>query len=346
MPIKTTCIGAFPKPDYVPISDWFHVDLAEENYASDVVDRWSEDPKYEDAFVRATHEVVAAQVAAGIDIPTDGEQRRENYVHYQCRHFDGFDFERLERRVMRNGAYDTELPAIRGPVRRRPESVLPRDFRIAQQATDKPIKITIPGPLTIWDTTADMYYNDPQRLARDLAEALNGEVRALADAGCKHIQIDEPVFARRPKEALEFGVEMLERCFHGIEGVERTVHMCCGYPDRLDNPDYPKADHAVYHQLVEALDGKIDALSIEDCHWKNDLELFAKFHKTKAIVGLVDVAVSRVEPVEEIVKRIREIKSILPEDRIIGAPDCGLGFLGRELTEIKLKNMCDAARQA
>lgn len=346
MPIKTTCIGAFPKPDYVPIKDWFHVDLGEKNYADDVVATWSEDPAHEDAFQRATKEVVQAQIAAGIDIPTDGEQRRENYVHYQCRHFDGFDFENLERRVLRNGAYDTVLPAIRGPVRAAGPSVLPRDYKIAQSASDRPVKITLPGPLTIMDTTADCYYDDRPRLARDLAEALNSEVHALADAGCTHIQIDEPVFARRPDEAIQYGVEMLDRCFHGVQGVERTAHMCCGYPDRLDNPDYPKADHDVYHQLITALDGKIDALSVEDCHWKNDLSLFEKFNKTKAIVGLVDVAVSKIEPVEEIVERIREIATALPMDRIIGAPDCGLGFLGRALTDIKLTNMCAAARQA
>ena len=122
--------------------------------------------------------------------------------------------------------------------------------------------------------------------------------------------------------------------------------MCCGYPDKLDNPDYPKADHAVYHKLVEALDGKIDALSVEDCHCQNDLSLFEKFRKTKAIVGLVDVAVSRVETIEEITARIQQIAKVLPKTHIIGAPDCGLGFLGRELTEIKLANMCAAAQTA
>ena len=346
MPIKTTCIGAFPKPDYVPIRDWFHIDLAEDHYSQDVVGAWSDDPAHEAAFVRATHEVVRAQVNCGIDIPTDGEQRRENYVHYQCRHFEGFDFKNLERQVMRGGAYDTELPAIRGPIRRKGTSVLPRDYAIAQAATDRPIKITLPGPLTIMDTTADCHYDDPRRLARDLAEALNGEVLALAAAGCTHIQIDEPVFARRPVDALKYGVEMLERCFHGVQGVERTAHMCCGYPDRLDNPDYPKADHRVYHDLVAALDGKIEALSIEDCHWKNDLSLFEKFTKSKAIVGLVDISVSRIEPMDEIAARISQIRAVLPDDRIIGAPDCGLGFLGRELTLIKLGNLCAAAAKA
>ncbi len=344
MSIKTTCLGAFPKPDYVPIKDWFAVDMAEDNYQADVVDQWSDAPEHDAAFRRATESVVADQIACGIDIPTDGEQRRENYVHYQCRQFTGFDFKNLERREMRGGAYFTDLPTIRGKIKAG-APVLPRDYREAQAASDRPVKITLPGPITIMDTTADAFYNDDKALARDLAEALNAEVLALAAAGCQYIQVDEPVFARKPEAALEYGVEMLERVFHGLpEGVTRVSHMCCGYPDRLDNPDYPKADHHVYYDLVSALDGKIDALSIEDRHCGNALDLFERFHKTKAITGFVDIAVSRLESVDEIVARMRNILDILPAEMLIAAPDCGLGFLGRDLAMQKLTNMCKAAQ--
>ena len=345
MSIRTTCIGAFPKPDYVPIKDWFQVDLGADNYTSDVVSKWTQKAEHEPAFVRATTAAVRAQIDCGITIPTDGEQRRENYVHYQCRHFSGFDFDNLERRVLRSGAYDCDLPAIRGPVKV-DRSVLVRDYLQAQAASDRPVKITLPGPLTIIDSSADCHYNDDQRLAFDLADALNTEVHALADAGCRHIQIDEPVFAREPEQALAFGVEALQRCFHGVDTeVTRTMHMCCGYPDRLDNLDYPKADNTVYPVLVEALDGKVDAISVEDCHCHNDLSLYEKFKESTAIVGFVDVAVSRVEPTEEIAERMRQILAVIPSDRLIGAPDCGLGFLGTDLAVKKLRNLCSAAAQ-
>lgn len=345
MPIRTTCLGAFPKPEFVPIKDWFQVDLGADAYASDVVAGWTDDPRHEPAFARATAEVVGAQLDAGITIPTDGEQRRENYVHYQCRHFSGFDFDTLERRVLRDGAYDCHLPAIRSNVRAG-DSVLVRDYHQAQAASAQPVKMTLPGPMTIIDSTADCHYHDDQRLAFDLAAALNVEVRALADAGCGHIQIDEPLFARKPDQALAFGIETLERCFHSVDAaVTRTMHMCCGYPDRLDNPHYPKADHEVYHSLVAALDGKVDAISIEDCHCKNDLSLFEKFRISTAIVGFVDVAVSRVEPVAEIMARMNEVLSVLPPERLIAAPDCGLGFLGTDLAMQKLRNLTAAAQR-
>jgi len=343
MAILTTTLGAFPKPDYVPIRDWFQVDVGEPDYQSEVVDRWSDAPEHDAAFRRATHEVVAAQIAAGIDIPTDGEQRRENYVHYQCRHMTGFDFKALVRREMRNGAYVTNLPAIRGKVTAG-APVLPRDYHEAQTASARPVKMTLPGPMTIMDTTADEFYGDPRALAADLATALNAEVLALAEAGCRFIQVDEPVFARKPEAALDWGVEMLERVFHGLPaGVTRVSHMCCGYPDRLDNPDYPKADPRVYHDLVAALDGKIDQLSIEDCHCHNGPDLFEKFHKTTAIVGFVEIASSRLESVEEIRTRMREVLEIIPHESLIAAPDCGLGFLGRDLAMKKLRNLTAAA---
>ena len=143
---------------------------------------------------------------------------------------------------------------------------------------------------------------------------------------------------------MNFGIEALERVFHGLPGhVTRTSHMCCGYPEHIDQPEYPKADHNVYHQLVEALDGKIDALSIEDCHCHNDLSLFEKFNKTTAIVGFVDIAVSQIEAVEQIAARMREVLTVLPRDRLIAAPDCGLGYLSLEQARTKLGNMCKAA---
>ena len=345
MPLKTTCLGAYPKPAYVPITDWFQTGHDAEDYNDKVLRGWSEAPDVQDALDRATAEVVADQIACGIDIPTDGEIRRENYVHYQCRHFDGFDFENLTKRVLRNGAYVAELPTIRGPVRARGQSVLVRDWQVAQAASDRPIKMTLPGPMTISDTTADEHYNDPRAQAFDLAAALNTEVRALAAAGCKYIQIDEPIFARKPTQALDFGTEALRRCFDGLPGDVTTVmHMCCGYPNRLDDADYPKADPDSYIQIARAVDGLVDQISIEDAHRHNPETLFALFQKSTLITGFVTVASSRIEPVEDIVTRMQQILQILPAERLIAAPDCGLGFLGRDLAMAKLKNLTEAAR--
>ena len=120
--------------------------------------------------------------------------------------------------------------------------------------------------------------------------------------------------------------------------------MCCGYPDRLDHPDYPKAEREAYHQIASTIeDSCIDAVSIEDAHRHNDLSLLELFEKTTVIFGAVAIAKSEIEPVEEIRDRLKQALEHIDASRLIAAPDCGLGLLGRELAQAKLRNLCEAA---
>lgn len=350
-PLETTTIGSFPKPSYVPVRDWF--DTAREtagmntsqvttDYTRDV-----QDPNntHEALFVRAAKEVIAIQVRAGITIPTDGEVRRENYIHYHCRHLAGFDFEKLEHRVLRDGAYEIDLPAIRGPIDPRGPTYGPHDYKAAQGVSPRPVKFTLPGPLTIMDTTADCYYDDRPKLNAALAETVNREILALVEAGCQYIQVDEPLFARKVEDALDFGMEGLERCFHGVpDSVTRVVHMCCGYPQYLDDTDYKKADPDSYHRLASAIDGaKFDQVSVEDAHCCNDLSLLDKLPNKTVILGAVAIANSHLETVDEIEIRLRDALTHIDRDRLVVAPDCGLGFFSAEQAEAKLRVMCEAA---
>ncbi len=348
MPVRTTCIGAYPKPPAIDIADWTETGAATAtadaargfSYAFDTPESATRE-----AFDDATRQAVRDQVACGIDIPTDGEQRRENYIHYHCRHLDGFDFDRLTRKVHRNGAAVAELPTISARVQPKGEHFLDDDYRVAQSETDRPVKLTLPGPVTIVDTSADMFYRDDRALAFDIAAALNFEIRALARAGCRHIQVDEPLFARNVETALDFGIECLERCFDGIpDDVSRVVHICCGYPGHLDDDDYAKADPASYGLLAKALDDSIvDCISLEDAHRRNDLALLEQFPNSSVILGTVAIASSRVETPEEIAARLAQALRHIDRDRLIAAPDCGLTMLGRDLAMQKLRNMCAAA---
>ncbi len=347
MPLLTTTLGAYPKPDYVPIPDWFRYNpsMANPTRHYEEFQRTHRLQDLEDIFARAARDLIGDQISAGIDVPTDGEVLRENYIHYHCRHLDGIDFTHLTKKTMRSGSWEGEVPTVTGPIRAR-EHFLPHDWRVSQQATDHPVKVTIPGPLTISNSTADEYYADEKALGADLAEAINAEILALAAVGCEWIQVDEPVFAREPEKALAFGVENLERCFHRVpEQVVRTMHMCCGYPDRLDNEDYPKADLDAYFKIAPAIDASsIQAVSIEDAHPYNDLTLLEYFRSTKVIFGAVAIARSRVEPVEEIQERLAAALGHIDADRLIVAPDCGLGLLDRQTAIAKLQNLSAAAR--
>jgi 5-methyltetrahydropteroyltriglutamate--homocysteine methyltransferase len=341
----TTTIGAYPKPPDVPIRDWFRreggTDSAEPTagYAETVRQYGA---RLEAILDRATTLVVREEL--GIDIPTDGEIRRENYVHYHCRHLAGIDFETLTEKQMR-GHHLARLPTITGPVQASRQPFLVRDWQIAQSATRKPVKITLPGPLTIGDRVADVVYEDPRLRGAALADALNVEIRRLAEAGCPAIQIDEPAFAREPEVALAFGLEHLERCFHKVPpGTLRIVHVCCGCPGRLDDQDYPKAPSGAYLELADGIDEvAVDAVSIEDAHRPNDLALLERFARTKVILGVIAIARSRVEEVEEVRDRLKQALEHVDAHRLLAAPDCGLGLLGRDLARAKLKVLTEAA---
>ena len=344
----TTTIGAYPKPDDVPIKDWFQKDGGTDDaepttgYA-ETLDQYGE--RIDAILDRATQEVVREQVELGIDIPTDGEIRRENYIHYHCRHLKGVDFEALSEKQMR-GHYTARLPTITQPIEAGP-AFLVRDWQVAQRAVKNPVKMTVPGPMTIGDSIADAFYeNDAATRGVALAEAVNVEIRRLADAGCPMIQVDEPVFARKLDQALDFGLEHLDRCFHKVpKTTERIVHICCGYPDRLDpDEDYPKAPRESYQDLAAGLqDVSVDTVSIEDAHRPNDLSLLDRFTRTKVIFGVIAIAKSEVEEVEAVRARLLQALDHIDAHRLIAAPDCGLGLLGRDLARRKLRTLADAA---
>ncbi len=347
MALLTTTIGAYPKPDYIPTPDWFREGVTRLSNPTEAYHKYMANlpDNIEEILDRGTREVVNDQVNVGVDIPTDGEVRRENYIHYHCRHIDGIDFSDSAQKVSRQGAWVANLPTVTGPLKAR-NHFLPRDYRIAQAATDRPVKITVPGSMTITDSIADVYYNDDKRLGSALAAALNEEILTLAEAGCSWIQVDEPVFARKPDAALDYGFENLERCFQGVpDHVTRAVHMCCGYPDYLDQENFQKADHMAYFQIADAIeDSSTRAISLEDAHRHNNLSLLEHFKTTTVMLGVVAIAKSCIETVEEITDRLQAALNHIDADRLLAAPDCGLGFFNRELALAKLENMVTAAK--
>ena len=356
MKIKTTTIGAYPKPSCTPIGDWFPDADDEEAKGADkgLLQRWSitdyeenieqAGDDAESLFLQALREVIEDQTQTGIDIPTDGEVRRENYIYYQCRQIEGIDFKTVTHKSVRAGAFEADLPTIIKPVSLR-APILGRDYKTAQQFTKNPVKITIPGPMTITDSIADEFYNDDKKLGADLGNALNQEILSLVEAGCQYIQVDEPVFARKPEKALEYGVENLERCFAGVpDHVTRAMHACCGYPNALDTDNYYKAPPQSYFDIAVAIDqSSINAISIEDAHRPNDPKLLELFQNTTVMMGLVDVAKSKLEEVDQVKERIKLCLEHIDRERFIAAPDCGLGLLNRDLAKAKLKNLCQAA---
>ena len=97
-------------------------------------------------------------------------------------------------------------------------------------------------------------------------------------------------------------------------------------------------------ELADSIDQSlVAAVSIEDAHRTNDLKLLESFRETTVILGLIDVAKSTIEEAHQIRKRISSALEHISADRLIAAPDCGLGLLNRQLARAKLKNLCNAA---
>jgi len=327
------------------------------------------DPEERERIIlQATEEILKKQTDVGIDFPTDGEVRRENYIHHLCRSIDGISFDNLTRQQCRPRtdeetgetiyAFEASLPTVMGKVtwctsEVSPPEVVVQEWQLAQARSDVPVKFTLPGPMTIIGTIANRFYSDvngltEEDLARDLGKLVKQCVDALVAAGCTQIQVDEPLFARKPNEAISYGIEILNEVLSDVpSSVFTTCHICCGYPNYLDQTDYVKADQNVYIRLAPLLaTSKCDGYSLEDAHRPNDFAtLLPLMGKKTVVLGCLKIASSKIDNIEEVEERLREALKYMPPEQIVVAPDCGLAFLTEEMAMEKLQIMVEAARR-
>ncbi|XP_077977706.1 5-methyltetrahydropteroyltriglutamate--homocysteine methyltransferase-like [Glandiceps talaboti] len=349
MPLSTTVIGSYPKPKDLEMPDWFrigHEEYEPTKYAK-FCDKFASSSELGKEVKSAMKEVIDEQIEDGIDVITDGEIRRESYVFHFGRHLEGFDFHDLILKSYRNGALTAHLPRIIGKIDLKDDGDwAAKEWKEAQDMSSVPVKYTIPGPMTIIGSAHNEYYIDGKELSSDLVKVVNKQILGLVNAGCRHIQLDEPVMVRNPEIAMDYGIEHASKCFEGVgPEVTKAVHVCCGYPMYLDQKDYQKADRKIYFQLADKLDDAgFDEISIEDAHQHNDLSLLQHFQKSKVIFGAIKIADSSIETTEEIRDRLKEALCHIPADRLIVAPDCGLGFLPNDILREKIRNMVSAAK--
>ncbi len=214
----TTVVGSMPKPawlqEQLPLNaegKQVHGKGASWNFEGELL-RQAQD----DAVRLAIHD----QELAGIDIVSDGEQRRSSYLTYITQRLDGVDYETLGKKWTRNRRRLADVGRCVGPVRRSaPFLVDDLKFTLAQARAS--VKVTLPGPMTIVDTILDEHYGDEETFAMAVAAALNAEARALDALGPLVIQFDEPVFSRYPEKVEAWGITVLDRCLQGLEA--RTV---------------------------------------------------------------------------------------------------------------------------
>src|SRR5579862_5688586 len=200
----TTIAGSLPKPAWLaePNRLWPAWRLKGDELAA----------AKDDATVLA----IKLQEDAGIDIVCDGEQSRQHFVHGFLEAVEGIDFDKKVEMGIRADRYKAMCPTVTGELRLR-RRVHAREARLARAHTDKKLKFTLPGPMTIVDTIADAHYGDRVKMAFAFAGLLNEEIRGLVADGVDVIQFDEPAFNVYMDAAADWGIEALHRAVDGVD---------------------------------------------------------------------------------------------------------------------------------
>jgi 5-methyltetrahydropteroyltriglutamate--homocysteine methyltransferase len=331
--LLTSVVGSYPQPDWLIDRERLTKLMAPRVRVQEV---WRVAPEgLEEAQDEATRAAIREQERAGIDIITDGEIRRESYSNRFANALDGIDDERVGEIVGRTGVR-IPVPIVSGPIKRR-EPVEVRDVKFLRAHTDKPIKITLPGPFTMAQQAVDEHYGDERSLALAYAEAVNEEVHDLFAAGADVVQLDEPWLQARAEAARRYGIEAVNRALAGARGTT-ALHLCFGYAALVR--DKPANGYSFLSELESSA---ADQISIEAAQPKLDLCVLRALRTKTVHVGVIDLNDRNVETPHQVATRIRAALEVLPAERLIVTPDCGMKYLPRDVAFGKLQALVAGA---
>jgi 5-methyltetrahydropteroyltriglutamate--homocysteine methyltransferase len=276
------------------------------------------------------------QEDAGIDVVTDGEQSRQHFVHGFLEFVEGIDFEHKVKMGIRNNRYDAMVPKVVDRLRLKGRAH--GEARLARAHTDRKLKFTLPGPMTIIDTIADDFYGDRVKMAMAFADLLNEEARALEADGVDVIQFDEPAFNAFTREAADWGIEALHRAIDGLS-CTTAVHICYGYGIKA-NLDWKRSlgeEWREYEAFFPALArSRIQQVSLECVNSRVPPHLMALLEGKDVLVGVIDVATDVVETPEQVAEVIDRALQYVPKDKLFPCTNCGLAPMDREIAIRKL----------
>jgi 5-methyltetrahydropteroyltriglutamate--homocysteine methyltransferase len=305
-----------------------------------------------DAQLRATQAAILEQEVAGIDVITGGEMHRRRHNRHappnaMLNHF----WQKIpslqgEARPKPITQYDANVfhPAAtcRGPIPDNVDLGLIEEFKTVSSFASKPVKITMTGPHFLAAAAYDEYYNEPARMIGDFGKLLHRNFMRLAEAGCRHIQIDEPYFTVAADEQVRTAVDSINMAIEDLpDDVHVMVHICQG--NYAVGADY---DGQIGHRYFDQGRYKADLVCKIDCdgyliehdmtphyeNWLGDKQLG---------VGAIDVQSPNVETGEQVVERIRTHRWLTPEQTVITS-SCGFNHLPRHIALGKLRAMAEA----
>jgi 5-methyltetrahydropteroyltriglutamate--homocysteine methyltransferase len=328
--LPTSVVGSYPQPEWLIDRARLSSRLPPRIRALEL---WRVEAELlEQAQDDATRLAIADMERAGIDIVTDGEQRRESYSNRFATALEGVDIDNPGVAIDRTG-HENPVPRVVGPiVRRHPVEV--RDVELLRAASNRRIKITLPGPFTMTQQAQNDFYSDPAELALAYAAAINEEARDLKRAGADVIQIDEPYLQARPDPAREYAIPAINRALEGIEG-DTALHMCFGYAAIVH--ERPPG----YSYLGELNDAIVKQISIETAQPRLDYAVLDQLPDKHIILGVLDLGDPDVEQPETVAGRIRDALRYVSAERLTIAPDCGMKYLPRATAFAKLRAMVE-----
>ena len=332
-PLRTTVIGSYPFPGWL-------------EFASQNLDRFGSADVAEaqdDAVICALHD----QVAAGLDVITDGEQTRLDFNLSFYGFLEGIELESASPRRLGPAAHDQRgRHAIRGELRAPRGLGAVEEFNRLQRLAPKgpTLKASVPGPYTLSGRLIPGgQYADRYAVTEALLPIVRQELEALVKAGCREITVDEPSMSCYAyKENPEKFVDIFNRTVESVAGKCRlSTHLCFGN----------FKGHAVGPRQYAPMFPAVLELTVDDIHLEMasrefaELELIETIAKRKDVaVGIIDVKSYYVETVRDVADRVRRCLKFAPADRLSFAPDCGLSQTARWAAKLKLANMVEGVK--
>jgi 5-methyltetrahydropteroyltriglutamate--homocysteine methyltransferase len=340
--LPATVTGSWPRPS------WYSANLERRPFSTAMAD-----VRFREQFVDAISAVVSDQELAGLDILTNGDYHLDNdlagrsWFSYPTERLAGmaeFDTEPTAGRSAPVGTWLNEIltgwkyPAVVGRLAPRVPLEFAKIWRVAQSRATRPVKFgTVAADLaaSVLTVRTDDYSDDRRELMWDIATILNRELRELAAAGCKVIQIEEPgihgsAALGRGDDVIDFQVDLFNYTVEGLEDVELWIHTCWG------NPGAQKvfSDTASYEKSVDTylnrLKGDVWTIESKDSGHR-DLALLAPYKgrlSKKIAVGFVSHRTLQVETPETVAADVRLALEYIDADHLVLSSDCGFGRQG------------------
>ncbi|HIM26644.1 MAG TPA: methionine synthase [Candidatus Marinimicrobia bacterium] len=328
IPFRTTVIGSYPLPGWYEYAFSNIISLGD-------LDR---NELIDDAVIVAIQD----QVSAGLDVITDGEMSRRDFNLSFYSLIEGIEKTVINIRQFGPPAHDQRGKySIHGELSAPNGLGVVEDYkRLQKLAPPGPIlKASIPGPYTLSGRLLpNEQYPDRYIITEALVSIVREELQRLLDAGCKEITVDEPSMScyAYKEDPVKF-VDIFNRTVEPIIGkTHLSAHLCFGnYKGRAVSPRQ-------YSPMFPAfLEMQVDEIHVEMASREfSELEIIGEIAKKKNVtVGIIDVKSYYIEPVEEVVRRVRRCLDYAPAERLSFAPDCGLSQTARWAAKEKLQNM-------